>query len=248
MNTGADTAIIRVSAFDADGRGLETAKLSDLAPMATARVAREDLFVLATLQVTASLHLTASEPLSAVQLLSLANRRDVGVLTGSSGVGRTLFLPVFAEQEGVALWTLAGLINPGDEPIGVALEAFDSNKQSLGLVTGLSSLPPRGSHVLSTANLGGGLAPSAAFVTISADPCGVFITPVSNNLGAAARWAAFPFRPSDVTDSVEAFGIVDQVVDLDEQSIALAVLNHGLSFRVRDAQHNYAKTMEKSRA
>ena len=73
------------------------------------------------------------------------------------------------------------------------------------------------------------------------------ITSVSNNLGAAALWAAYAFRPSDVTDSVEAFGIVDQVIDLDEQSIALAVLTHGLSFRVRGAQHNYAKTMEKSR-
>jgi hypothetical protein len=73
------------------------------------------------------------------------------------------------------------------------------------------------------------------------------ITSVSNNLGAAALWAAYAFRPSDVTDSVEAFGIVDQLIDLDEQSIALAVLTHGLSFRVRGAQHNYAKTKEKSR-
>jgi hypothetical protein len=33
-----------------------------------------------------------------------------------------------------------------------------------------------------------------------------------------------PFRPSDVTDSVEAIGIVDLVANLDEQSIAPAVL------------------------
>ena len=55
------------------------------------------------------------------------------------------------------------------------------------------------------------------------------IMSVSINLSAAASWAAYAFRPSDVTDSVEAFGIVDQLIDLDEQSIALAVLTYDVN-------------------
>jgi hypothetical protein len=38
---------------------------------------------------------------------------------------------------------------------------------------------------------------------------------------------------SNVADGVKAFGIINQAVDLDEQSIASALLNHGLSFEFR---------------
>jgi hypothetical protein len=44
------------------------------------------------------------------------------------------------------------------------------------------------------------------------------------------------FRPSEGADGVEAFGIVDQIVNFEEQSIASALLNHGISFRVRDSK------------
>lgn len=73
------------------------------------------------------------------------------------------------------------------------------------------------------------------------------IMSVSNNLGAAATWAACTVWPSDVTDGVKAFGIIDQVVDPNKESIALAFSNHGLSSRVGGAQDNYAKTIKKSR-
>jgi hypothetical protein len=67
------------------------------------------------------------------------------------------------------------------------------------------------------------------------------------NLIAAALRASHVVGPSDVSNSFKAFGIIDKRVDFDDQLITLAFLDHGLSFRVRGAHDNYAKTMKKSR-
>lgn len=69
------------------------------------------------------------------------------------------------------------------------------------------------------------------------------VMPMSTNLLAAAVRAAHGIRPPDVANSLKAFGIIDQSVDLDEQFITLAFRDHGLSFRVRVAQHKYRKAI-----
>lgn len=53
----------------------------------------------------------------------------------------------------------------------------------------------------------------------------------SNNLAAAATGAPCTVWPPDVANGFKAFGIIDQVVDPDKESIALASFFHGLSFR-----------------
>lgn len=74
-----------------------------------------------------------------------------------------------------------------------------------------------------------------------------FVVSMSSNLIAAAVRAAHAVWPSDLSNSLKAFGIIDKSVDFDEQLITLVLSNHGLSFRGKGAQDKYAKTMKKSR-
>ena len=74
------------------------------------------------------------------------------------------------------------------------------------------------------------------------------VAPIPSDLPAGTFRTAHTIRPPDLANGLKALCIIDQVVDLYEYSIASAFSIHGLSSQVRDAQNNYAKTMEKSRA
>jgi hypothetical protein len=102
-------------------------------------------------------------------VLGFKDLRDMAALPAPLSQGQHLTLPVFQEAEGVALWSMTGLVNPQDGPVHVSVEAFDAAYRSLGRLLDLSVLTGRASHRLLTANMGGLLPAETAFLTITAD-------------------------------------------------------------------------------
>lgn len=168
MNTGVEASQPTVIALDKTGNFLAKISLPTLLPMASTTVEVGELFESSILASTAILQIVAGQPLVGFQLFGADDETDIAALPAFDS-GQQLFLPVFQEGEGVALWTTVGLFNPRDGPVSLTVEAFDAQHRSIALVSDLTSLPAHSSDYLLSSNLGGVLPPETAFLKVSAD-------------------------------------------------------------------------------
>ena len=169
LNTGSVSARLQIISFDQEGRALNTATLPNLDSMEQITVVPRELFGSSIYDATATLHVVGDQPLAGFQVTESDTRADVARLSSTSGLGQEVLLPIFQQGQGVDLWTVASLLNIGDDLVSVTAEALDSDGQSLGVLTEPSFLPGRGMRNLMTANIRGTLPTEAAFLKITAD-------------------------------------------------------------------------------
>ncbi|MFH0340670.1 MAG: hypothetical protein ACHBNF_00780, partial [Chromatiales bacterium] len=169
LNTGSAPARLEIIAYDREGQVLDTVQLSDLQSMESVTVAPKNLFDSSVLAATATLHVTGEQPMAGLEVAVSNHRADPAIIPGTIGLGTQLFVPIFQQSGDPALWTIATVLNPGDEPVSVSAEVFDAEQNSLGHLGDLSFLPGHASHNLLTENAGGTLPADAAFLLVSAD-------------------------------------------------------------------------------
>ncbi|MBI2525201.1 MAG: peptidoglycan DD-metalloendopeptidase family protein, partial [Candidatus Rokubacteria bacterium] len=169
MNAGPASTAPGVIALDGLGRVVGKAELPPLGPMERATFVTNELFDATLLPLVSSVTLVADQPLASLHVLGADDRTDIAVLPSPLDLGQQLVLPLFAEIDGVGLWTMVGLLNPRDGPASLRVDVFDSQGRPLGHLPDRTSLPSRGSQHLLSQNIGGGLPVDAAYVVVTAD-------------------------------------------------------------------------------
>lgn len=169
LNTGSASARLQIIAFDQEGRALRSVSLPNVDAMEQVTLAPKELFDSSIYAATATLHVMGDQPFAGLQVMGSDARTDLASLPATSGLGQELLLPIFRQGQGLNLWTVASLLNVGDNSVTVRAEALDADGQSLGVLTEPSFIRGRGMRNLMTANIQGTLPTEAAFLKITAD-------------------------------------------------------------------------------
>ena len=194
FNPGGDAAGLTVVGFDASGAEVARTAMTALLPGSTRSVATIEVFDASVLAQVAAFEVVSDTPLTGVQTIDVPNG-DVAELAGLQTTGTEWRFPVFAHTDVIEAWTSVGVFNPNDRPVAISVDALGAAGRSLGTIE-KTTLPPRATHALVTANMGGSIPPQALFVRItSREPVNGY--QVIGAKGSVGLTAATGIRPED---------------------------------------------------
>lgn len=167
LNIDSSPIDIKVIALDAHGRLIDNKTLSALPQGDSITFNSRDLFSSQSLNSISTIEVISDEPIVGVQLVDLPEGDLVGLpaLTTTSKGGS---FPITTKGGDLELWTTVGILNPGNIPTSVTVEAFDASEKSLGVVENVT-LPSGVTHFMTSENMKGIIPIKTAALKVTSD-------------------------------------------------------------------------------